>query len=297
MSVFMLETDAVTSAASTLESLANQVSTLSSSVAGYDTACEDGFNFAGAKNVIAQNIEACRVKIANTVALMNNVVNSHTQLQNSLKFTDPTTTSETTPGSSGSSSSSGESSSSGGSSYSSGGSSYYGGGSSYSGGGGGTIATALPAITTTTTQGPSEVKTELESVGYAYPDTTNLADDSKKLFTSSDFGYAENGYGMIGERYVISCDPSVGKVGDVIRFTKSNGEVVECVVGVNTVSTKYKNSINFMINKDAASTFQVTPVSENLVKDLKKVQNFGNYQKLKSNDPITVVSVDKGVSV
>ena len=102
---------------------------------------------------------------------------------------------------------------------------------------------------------------------------------------------------MIGERYVISCDPSVGKVGDVIRFTKSNGEVVECVVGVNTVSTKYKNSINFMINKDAASTFQVTPVSENLVKDLKKVQNFGNYQKLKSNDPITVVSVDKGVSV
>ena len=278
MSVFMLETDAVTSAASTLESLANQVSTLSSSVAGYDTACEDGFNFAGAKNVIAQNIEACRVKIANTVALMNNVVNSHTQLQNSLKFTDPTTTATTpTPGSS---------STGGGSSLE----------SSYSGGGG-TIATSLPAITTTTTEGPSEVKTELNTVGYAYPDAANLADESKKLFTSSDFGYAENGYGMIGERYVISCDPSVGKVGDVIRFTKSNGEVVECVVGVNTVSTKYKNSINFMINKDAASTFQVAPVSENLVKDLKKVQNYGNYQKLKSNDPITVVSVDKGVSV
>ena len=296
MSVFMLETDAVTSAASTLESLANQVSTLSSSVAGYDTACEDGFNFAGAKNVIAQNIEACRVKIANTVALMNNVVNSHTQLQNSLKFTDPTTTATTpTPGSS--STGGGSSYSGGGSSYSGGGSSYSGGGSSYSGGGGGTIATALPAITTTTTEGPSEVKTELNTVGYAYPDAANLADESKKLFTSSDFGYAENGYGMIGERYVISCDPSVGKVGDVIRFTKSNGEVVECVVGVNTVSTKYKNSINFMINKDAASTFQVAPVSENLVKDLKKVQNFGNYQKLRSNDPITVVSVDKGVSV
>ena len=102
---------------------------------------------------------------------------------------------------------------------------------------------------------------------------------------------------MLGDRYVISCDPSVGKVGDIIRFTKNDGQVVECVVGVNTVSDKYKSSINFIINKDAASTFQVSPVSETLMQGLKKTENFGNYQKFDQNNPLTIVGVSKGVSV
>ena len=44
MAVFMLETEALTSASSSISSLASQASNLSSSVSGYDTSCERGFS-------------------------------------------------------------------------------------------------------------------------------------------------------------------------------------------------------------------------------------------------------------
>lgn len=142
MAVFMLETEALTSASSAISSLASQVNDVSSSINGYDTSCEDGFDFAGAKSVLASNVEACSTKITNTAAILENVVSAHTELQSSMKFdgSDIYSSSSSTS-TNGSSSSSGSSSSGGnysgggtsGGGYSGGGS-YSGGSSSYSGG-------------------------------------------------------------------------------------------------------------------------------------------------------------------
>ena len=146
MAVFMLETEALTSASSAISSLASQVNDVSSSINGYDTSCEDGFDFAGAKSVLASNVEACSTKITNTAVILENVVSAHTELQSSMKFDGSDNYSSSSTSTNGSSSSSGSSSSGGnysgggtsGGGYSgggySGGGSYSGGSSSYSGG-------------------------------------------------------------------------------------------------------------------------------------------------------------------
>lgn len=135
MAVFMLETEALTSASSAISSLASQVNDVSSSINGYDTSCEDGFDFAGAKSVLASNVEACSTKITNTAAILENVVSAHTELQSSMKFDGSNNYSSSSSTSTNGSSSSSGSSSSGGN-YSGGGTSGggYSGGGSYSGG-------------------------------------------------------------------------------------------------------------------------------------------------------------------
>ena len=113
MAVFMLETEALTSASSAISSLASQVNDVSSSINGYDTSCEDGFDFAGAKSVLASNVEACSTKITNTAAILENVVSAHTELQSSMKFDGSDNYSSSSTSTNGSSSSSGSSSSGG----------------------------------------------------------------------------------------------------------------------------------------------------------------------------------------
>ena len=86
MSVFMLDTNSMDSATSSMQTLSSQVSNLASSVEGYDTSCEDGFDFGSAKSAIANNLDACAIKIMNTAYVIDNVRNSHAKLQESLTF-------------------------------------------------------------------------------------------------------------------------------------------------------------------------------------------------------------------
>ena len=83
MAIFMLDCDSVTATASSINTLVTQFSQLADSVNGYDTSCEDGFDFAGGKAAIAANIEACTTKVQNTVKLVEGAVTAHTTLQNS----------------------------------------------------------------------------------------------------------------------------------------------------------------------------------------------------------------------
>ena len=140
MTVFMLETDSVSSAASAYDSMATQVSDLASSVNGYDTSCDDGdlsSAFASAKGVISSNLDACSTKIKNVSAVLNSVVSSHTSLQNSLKFQSSEDKAAAQASAGSKSPSPVSSGGGGGGGYSGGGGGYSGGGGS-SGGGGGT---------------------------------------------------------------------------------------------------------------------------------------------------------------
>ena len=86
MAIFMLDCDSVTASASSVNSLVAQFSQIADSVNGYDTSCEDGFDFAGGKAAIAANIEACTTKVQNTVKLIEGAVSAHTTLQNSFSL-------------------------------------------------------------------------------------------------------------------------------------------------------------------------------------------------------------------
>ena len=168
MSVFMIETGNVDSASSAMEKIASQLSDLSSSVSGYDTSCEDGFDFASAKNVIASNIEACVTKVKNTASILNTVSQTHTQLQSTLKYKEDTSSQNTKKSGSRSSG------------YSGGGYSSGGGGGGYSSGGYSAAASPIAATTaalrktddkTTKDDEIVEIKNNFKSVGYVYINT------------------------------------------------------------------------------------------------------------------------------
>lgn len=86
MAKFLLETDAVSSAASAISKTESNVTDAASTISGWDTSNEDGFNFDGAKSIISSNVEAIASKIKNVASALNIVVDSHTELQNSLRL-------------------------------------------------------------------------------------------------------------------------------------------------------------------------------------------------------------------
>ncbi len=87
MSKFSIDTDKVENVADDINGLTSRSSSITSSVSGYDTSNEDGFNFSGAKNSIVHNLEGVETKINNTVKMLNVVVGTHSGLQNSVNDT------------------------------------------------------------------------------------------------------------------------------------------------------------------------------------------------------------------
>ena len=352
MAVFMLETEALTSASSAISSLASQVNDVSSSINGYDTSCEDGFDFAGAKSVLASNVEACSTKITNTAVILENVVSAHTELQSSMKFDGSDNYSSSSTSTNGSSSSSGSSSSGGnysgggtsGGGYSgggySGGGSYSGGSSSYSGGdysGGYSGATvsgiAVSGLVTEKVKDSNKdkvkertgaasskdeketdknketndseltgileekVTTELKDVNYAYINSDKLTDKSKELFNDATFNYDSNtGYALVDGKYVIACDSTVGEVGDIIKFTQKDGNIVECVVGTNTVTDASKNVINFIVDKENWANKTPMSISENLINNTTTITNAGQYNVKPSGTITTLINENANTS-
>ena len=91
------------------------------------------------------------------------------------------------------------------------------------------------------------IDNNFERVGMASVVENKLSGVSKDFFESNKVN-SDAGLMMTGNRYVISCDSSIGKVGDVIKFNQNDGSVIECVVGIETKETKYKNVVNFLVS-------------------------------------------------
>ncbi len=307
MSLFSLETSALDSASSSVQSLASQVRSISSNVSGYDTSCEDGFNFDSAKSVIASNIEACAVKMENTANLLETVSSSHTNLQNSMKFTPGGSNGSSGGGSNGSSgggsngsSGSGSNGSSGsGSNGSSGGGSRgsSGGGSNGSSGGGGGYAPPVglatgvvpaiaPMVPVSEKAEEEDVKnrvgvvdTKISSTGYAVIDK-ELTTESKALFTDSKFDYKE-GYATIGDSFVIACDSSVGQVGDVIEFKQKDGTVVHGVIGVSTHEKSNADKLYFLVDQNS-KTLRRSEICDKLIENNSIIENCGSVYDIRN---------------
>ena len=60
---------------------------------------------------------------------------------------------------------------------------------------------------------------------------TSTGSNQYKLRVKTGEHYDANGFGKIGDRYVIACTPTFGKIGDEIDFVLANGRVIHGVMG------------------------------------------------------------------
>ena len=343
MAKFLLETDKVTEAANSINKLESDATEVSSAISGWDTSNEDGFDFDGAKSIISSNVDAIASKIKNTASALNIVVESHTDLQNTLRLdgegqtpkkptdtpeSDTADTNDNDPGYTPSGGTPGGYAPSGGNTP------------KRTGGGGSRSSSPSPSpkpnlapvvpvapnvkenqekekaekvedkkedIRTeekqnvddtpktipeeenetgvekeTPTQDEKETPTQdekttsVDDVSYAVPKQEQLSNESKEIF-NNDVHYDDSGYSKIGDRYVIAADSSLGKVGDVIKFTDSTGKTTECVIGVNTVTSSNKNKMYFLVDEDKTS---VNPIKIDTDITSSKAENLGNYKNI-----------------
>lgn len=137
-----------------------------------------------------------------------------------------------------------------------------------------TPATDTGTTTTAPVDTSSETTTSVDNSSSQVVSTveapTTMTEDTAKVFNNSNFSYDSNGYAKLGDNYVISCNESIGKVGDQITLTSNNGETINCVVG-NNVNT---DGINMVVNNNTYSANSGTIVN-NFTNNISSVKNEG----------------------
>lgn len=290
MALFLLDCDSVTSGASSLDAIAKELSNVESSVSGYDTSCEDGFDFASAKSIIASNLEACSTKVQNSSKLVNSVVTSHISLQNKLIYGKKEEEQKKAQ----------ESTSTGGGTSGGGGGYYSGGGGGYfGGGGGGGYVTAAATTTAGATQlrlidTVKEIKTEVKEVECIPYDKTKLTKEAQELFDDEKFKYNSDGYAMLDNRYIISCDESFGEVGDRITFVREDGTKVDCIIGQITKDAKDKNKVSFFGDEKTWKKDNANNITLGLAGGISKIVNIG---KLRSFNKSIQSAMDWAINI
>lgn len=298
MSVFMLDTDSVSSVSSSLSSIASQVDNIASAVSGYDTSCDD-FDFSTPKSIIANNISACGIKIQNTISVIESVVSSHTTLQNSLKFgaasaREKQENIEKARYNSASRSSGATYGSNGGSRSTSGYSTSY------------MAASAVPTATSFSNANSNSflngdantgkistagagakpiselamqlngvvVESRFKNVSYSTIDTnvgaSILSLAIRNIIDNEDFKYSEVGFATIGGMYVISCSKAFGTVGEKIEFTLKDGTKIECIIGENTEDEE----IHFFVKEGFDE--EENALSEDFLANIIEIKNYGD---------------------
>ena len=234
---FSIDTDALSSTASGMGKISSNVSSIHCNK--YKADAEDGIDFSTARSVLAANISSCADRVKATGSIINEVVNQHTDLQKSLtfeKYLNPPK--ENNNGGNSGSGGYGRGRSSGGG-YSSGYSSD-----------GQFIENSASFIETGIAMGSLvgvARNPQIDKMSYANVDFNKLTEASKEVMKAAE---EKEGYLMINGRYVIACPPDVGNVGDVLRFKSKDGKIVECVVGVNTVTSGNAGKV-YLLVKDS----------------------------------------------
>lgn len=298
---FLLDTEAVSSAASGIGKTATNIASIADKVGGYSVEDED-FNFSGAKSALATSINACADRVKTAQTLIASVIDAHTTLQTTLtfeNFLNPPKEENTEDDSARTTTNTGSPSSR--SRRSSG------GGSRSSGTLANVVSGAVTGVAsaaiasgltigeekTTKTQkfdsfvtGPKVVKSNINKMSYANVNSNNLTKSANKVIEASE---NTEGYLKINGRYVVACDSNTGNVGDVLRFTSSDGKVVECVVGVNTVTKDNQNKMFLLVDDKNKNTKAVD--FSNLITDKNTtITTIGNYKDNNLTNETTVNS-------
>lgn len=127
----------------------------------------------------------------------------------------------------------------------------------------------------------------IEDVSYAAPKQEQLSDESKRIINDVAT-VSDDGYSKVDDKYVVACDPSIGKVGDNIKITTESGETVDCIVGVNTNTNSNKNKMYFIVDENKSS---VKPLDvSKKINSSSKIENLGSYPALSASSTANMTS-------
>ena len=296
---FLLNTDTLDSAKEKINNLSTTLESTKTTITGLNTTNELkntsvdlSTPFKNALNELAKIPEKGSAGVKQTVTALEDVVTKHTELQNSLKIevpgsdsdgttktTDTTTTD--TPIDTGGDDYGGD--------YGGGGS---GGGSGSGSGDDGLFAGAGLLGQFDQQQSYQVVDVKPTELTHAIVDKDKLTEESKQFFNRNDFAYDQNtGYAKVGQRYVITCDPVFGKVGDCIDFVGANGVIVQCVIGaLRTDESAEKRKISFVVNQDTWTEEKQEAFTKDLIQKTTEIRNYGNIDQQGSSQQSQVSS-------
>lgn len=281
--MFKIDTSKVTEASSEVKAAAKTLDSCLSSVQGYNVSCDgEDFPFDAAKNSIINSIQICQSKLQNTADSLEKVASIHEELQNTLAKGDYE---EKPPEQASSDSSSSSGYTGGGGGYSSGGGHSSGGHSSSSG----AKVAAISSVAGTTAAINSVdddidadlsqlTESELNSgvvdsiyipafVGIeTLPGT--YTEEQKQIFENVNLKTDNDGYLKLDNKYIISCNSSVGKVGDVVTITTKTGSNVECIIG----SVNENNNLNMYVNNTGSVTIN-NSVTSGFTNNIQSITN------------------------
>ena len=120
-----------------------------------------------------------------------------------------------------------------------------------------------------------EIKTTISEISCAYVDKEKLTDGEKVLFENEKVSSNSDGYMMLGNRYIISCDKSFGEIGDAITFIRKDGTSVDCVIGHTTNDNASMNKVIFYVDSKKWNNDNVNNITQDLINNISKVTNSG----------------------
>ena len=171
------------------------------------------------------------------------------------------------------------------------------GGCGSSGGSCGSSGVApTPATTPATTPPANDITALIKALDCTDIDLDKATEETKALFKDKNFKYDKDGFARLGEYYLIECDSSVAKVGEVIKFTLSDGTAVSCIVAANTKDVKDKEKIKFIMEKDKMSKAKETEIIKKLLTTAQKIENMGPYSKATTPGATTTSTDDTGTT-
>ncbi len=129
---------------------------------------------------------------------------------------------------------------------------------------------------------------------------TARSSDQYKLIESAGMNFDEQGFGKIGDRYVVATTTTFGNVGDFIDVVQEDGTVIKCIIGdiksqgdANCNKWGHSNGVDvveFVVDKSSwyGSSNSVVKFHPEWNKNIDTIINKGNYFDLAQKYPKTV---------
>lgn len=130
---------------------------------------------------------------------------------------------------------------------------------------------------------------------------TARSSDQYKLIESAGMNFDEQGFGKIGDRYVVATTTTFGNVGDFIDVVQEDGTVIKCIIGdiksqgdANCNKWGHSNGVDvveFVVDKSSwyGSSNSVVKFHPEWNKNIDTIINKGNYFDLAQKYPKTAI--------
>lgn len=280
MDKFQLDCDAVSNEEAALNQIASALKTLGEKIESYDIPTDEEFNFITPRSAIAANVLNSAEKAENSAKILTAVVEGHTELQNSLTFdmyVEAKASKEAELLAAAAAEEEREKKD-----YHSPRAAYEEAGAYYSEDPG-SLAEESGLVedpeSTDKIEQTIEYGAELAApaIGFALSGS-----DDKKIDERLEPTYDEKtGLAVVDDKYIIRCDDTIGKVGDVVVITTASGAAVSCIIGETYKSEEGQESIiEFFTNNNQEETEQLIEKDDPIV----KIDNYGSSDKEKFED-------------